>query len=92
MIDETESLHRNYHSELYALRIAFWEKTKMWKDEIVEEVHRVREEYAAKFDHDLDAMYEDIKRREAESKREFVSFPPRRPEIYPAREPAVKKA
>jgi hypothetical protein len=51
----------------------------MWKDEIVEEVHRVREEYGAKFDHDIDAIYEDIRRRQAESGREFVSFPRRPP-------------
>lgn len=50
----------------------------MWKDEIVEEVRKAREEYAAKFGHDIDAIYKDIKRREAESGREFVSFPPRK--------------
>ena len=52
----------------------------MFKDEIVEEIHRIREEYAAKFDHDIDAIYEDIRRRQAVSDREFVSFP-RRPPI-----------
>ena len=41
----------------------------MWKDEIVQEVRRAREEYAAKFDHDIDAIFKDIKRREAESGR-----------------------
>ena len=51
----------------------------MWKDEIVEDVHRIREEYGAKFGHDIDAIYEDIRRRQAESDREFVSFPRRRP-------------
>ena len=50
----------------------------MWKDEIVEEVRKAREEYAAKFNHDIDAIYKDFKRREAESGREFVSFPPRK--------------
>lgn len=50
----------------------------MRKDEIVEEVRKAREDYAAKFDHDIDAIYKDIKRREAESGREFVSFPPRK--------------
>ena len=49
----------------------------MWKDEIVEEVRKAREEYAAKFDHDIDAIYKDIKRREAESGREFVWSPPK---------------
>lgn len=51
----------------------------MWKDEIVEEVRRIREEYAVKFDHDIDRMYEDIRRRQAESNRQLVSFPRRPP-------------
>ena len=50
----------------------------MWKDEIVEEVRKAREEFAAKFNHDIDAIYREIKRQEAESKRKFVSFPPKR--------------
>jgi hypothetical protein len=51
----------------------------MWNDEIVEEIHRIREEYAAKFDHDIQAIYADIRRQQAESDREFVSFPRRPP-------------
>lgn len=62
----------------------------MVKDEIVEEVHRIREEYAAKFDHDIDRIYEDIKRREAESNKELVSFP-RRPPLYVTPRPTVDK-
>jgi len=53
----------------------------MWKDEIVEEIHRIREEYAAKFGHDMDAMYQDIRSQQAESDREFVSFPRRPPDV-----------
>lgn len=45
---------------------------------IVAEVRRVRDEHAARFNHDLDAIFEDIKRRERESGRTFVPFPPRR--------------
>ncbi len=63
----------------------------MWKDEIVEEVRKAREEYAAKFNHDIDAIYKDIKRRETESAREFVSFPPRKPKVSRVRKPAVEK-
>ena len=63
----------------------------MWKDEIVEEVRKAREEYAAKFNHDIDAIYKDIKRREAESGREFVSFPPRKPKMSRATKPVVEK-
>ena len=50
----------------------------MWKDEIVEEVRKVRDEYAAKFNYDIDAIYKDIKRLEAESGRKFVTLPPRK--------------
>ena len=35
-------------------------------DEIIDEVRAIRETHAAKFDFDLDAIYEDIKRSEAE--------------------------
>lgn len=53
----------------------------MWKDEIVEEVRRVRGEYAAKFNHDLDAIYEDIKKQEKQSQRKVVSLPPKKVEL-----------
>ncbi|MGI9036957.1 MAG: hypothetical protein ACR2GD_13100 [Pyrinomonadaceae bacterium] len=49
----------------------------MWKDEIVEEVRRVRDEYAAKFDYDLDAIYKDIKKQEKQAQNKIVSLPPK---------------
>jgi hypothetical protein len=51
----------------------------MWKDEIVEEVRKNREAYAAKFHFDLQAMYEDLKKAERKSKRKKVSFKPKSP-------------
>ena len=51
----------------------------MWKDEIVEEVRKNREAYAAKFNFDLQAMYEDLKKAEQKSKRKKVSFKPKKP-------------
>ena len=36
----------------------------MAKDPIVEEVRRIRDEYAARFDYDLGAIYRDLKERE----------------------------
>ncbi len=51
----------------------------MWKDEIVEEVRKNREAYAAKFNFDLQAMYEDLKKAERKSGRRKVSFKPKRP-------------
>jgi transposase len=51
----------------------------MWKDEIVEEVRRNRDAYAAQFNYDLNAIYQDLKARERRSKRKLVSFPPKHP-------------
>ena len=51
----------------------------MWKDEIVEEVRKNREAYAAKFNFDLQAMYMDLKKAERKSKRKKVSLKPRKP-------------
>ena len=50
----------------------------MQDDPIVNEVRKVREAYAARFNYDLEAIFEDLKRQERESGRTFVSFPPRR--------------
>lgn len=47
-------------------------------DPIVEEVRRIREEHAAQFDFDIDAIFADLKLLEAESERPHVSFGPRR--------------
>ncbi len=46
----------------------------MWKDEIVEEIHRIREEYAKSFNYDLDAIFEDLRKKQAESGREVVNL------------------
>ena len=54
----------------------------MWKDEIVEEVRRIREENAAKFDHDIDAIVADARKRMKASGRKIISFPPRKPEQF----------
>ena len=36
----------------------------MWEDPIVEEVRKIREEHAAKFKYDLDAIYRDLKEQD----------------------------
>ena len=47
-------------------------------DPIVDEVRRVRDAHTARFNYDLDAIFEDIKEQEKKSGRKFVSFAPRR--------------
>ncbi len=49
-------------------------------DPIVDEVRRVRDAHAARFNYDLDAIFRDIKEQEKKSGRTFVSFTPRRVE------------
>ena len=46
----------------------------MWKDEVVEEVRRIREENAAKFNYDLKAILDDARKRQKLSGRKAVSF------------------
>lgn len=46
----------------------------MWEDEIVEEIHQIREAYAKSFNYDLDAIFEDLRKKEAQSGREVVSL------------------
>jgi hypothetical protein len=61
----------------------------MWRDPIVEEVRRWRQDYAAKLNHDLKAICRDLRERQAKSGRKVVSLPPKRiqtgsPESQPA--------
>jgi hypothetical protein len=43
-------------------------------DPIVEEIHKIRKEFAEKFDYNVDAMYEDLRKKQLESNRKIVSF------------------
>jgi hypothetical protein len=54
----------------------------MMNDEIMDEVRAIREAHATKFNFDLDAIYEDIKRSEAEHTirgAKFIDPPPTTP-------------
>ena len=55
----------------------------MWTDEIVEATRQAREQYAARFNYDLEAIYEDLERREQQSERKIVSLPAKEPEMLP---------
>jgi hypothetical protein len=48
-------------------------------DPIVDEVRRVRDAHAARFNYDLDAIFQDIKEREKKSGLEFVQGVARQP-------------
>jgi len=58
----------------------------MWEDPIIEEVRKIREEHSSRFGHNLDRIYQELKRREEASGRRYVSHPPRPVELAPARD------
>ncbi|NJL88373.1 MAG: hypothetical protein HC916_00150 [Coleofasciculaceae cyanobacterium SM2_1_6] len=47
----------------------------MWKDEILEEIYKIREEHAKAFNYDLQAICDDLRRRQTESGRKLISTP-----------------
>jgi hypothetical protein len=44
----------------------------MWRDEIVEEVRKARDEYAAQFDYDLHAMARDLREKQEQSGKKII--------------------
>lgn len=50
----------------------------MWQDPLVEEIRIIRDEYAGKFDYDLDAIYRDLKEKEIKNGRKLFTFPAKR--------------
>ena len=51
----------------------------MWRDEILEEIHKIREEHAKAFNYDLQAICDDLRRKQAESGRQIISSPLKQP-------------
>ena len=46
----------------------------MWHDPIVDDIHRVREAYAAKFNHDIAAMVRDLQEKAKQRQEHPVEF------------------
>jgi hypothetical protein len=57
----------------------------MKEDPILAEMRALRDEYAAAFGHDPDAIFQDLLRLQAQHPGKLVHFPPRRPPVV--REP-----
>ena len=62
------------------------------KDEIIEEIRKVRRQRSARFKHNIDAMFEDLRRSEEESKARGAKFvtPKRRQRSF--RKSGISKA
>jgi hypothetical protein len=57
------------------------------RDAIVEELRKVRDEHAARFNYDIDAIFEDFKESEKASGLPLITLQPRR--LSKTREPNV---
>ncbi|MBW4621141.1 MAG: hypothetical protein KME17_17505 [Cyanosarcina radialis HA8281-LM2] len=50
----------------------------MCQNEILDEIHKIREEHAKSFNYNLDAMFADWQKRQAESGRKIVNLSSKR--------------
>jgi hypothetical protein len=50
----------------------------MRQDNIINEIHQIRERYAKRFNFDLKAMCADLREKQRKSGRAVVAFPPKR--------------
>jgi len=51
----------------------------MWKNEILEEIHKIREEHVKSFNYDIQAICDDLRQRQVASGRRIISQPLKRP-------------
>lgn len=63
-----------------------------WEDPIIAEIRKYREEYAARFNYDIKAMYEDIKKRQLESGYTYVDLSQQPKPPYESLKDKFKKA
>lgn len=47
----------------------------MWKDEVLEDIYKIREEHAKSFNYDLQAICNDIRKKQSYSDRRIISAP-----------------
>jgi len=55
----------------------------MWKDEILEELHKIREEHAQAFNYDLQAICDDLRYKQRSNDRAIISQPLKSPQQPP---------
>ncbi len=51
----------------------------MWKDEVLEEIHRIREGHAKAFNYDLQASCDDLRKKQVASGKQIISMPLKQP-------------
>jgi hypothetical protein len=61
----------------------------MWTDPIINEIHKIRQAHAERFNYDLQAIFDDLKAQEKKNKHRVVSLPIKRQ--LAAQEPPSKQ-
>ena len=46
----------------------------MWQDKIVETIHEIRQRYSSAFNHDLKAIFSDLRKQQDKSDRKVVNL------------------
>jgi hypothetical protein len=52
----------------------------MWQDEILEEIYTLRENHAKAFNYDLQAICDDLRKKQVNSDRQIISTPLKQPQ------------
>ena len=63
----------------------------MFNDPVVEEVRRVRDKLAARFDYNIEAIVENARKEQEASGQKTFSFPPRKPKTSQAKKAVIEK-
>ncbi len=63
----------------------------MWEDPIVKALHAIREEHAAQFGYDIDAIFRDLQEQEQQSGITYISFDQLQPKISAKRKIRKRK-
>lgn len=53
----------------------------MWKDEVLEEIYKIREEHAKSFNYDLQAICDDLRQKQSTSGWQIISHPLKQPPL-----------
>ncbi len=55
----------------------------MWDDPIVQEIRKVREDHAARFNFDIQAIVADLKKQQEDGGAIYLTLPSKKPTILP---------
>ena len=73
----------------FALRRRLWDYDRVMRDPVVEEVRRIKEKLAAKFNYDIHAIAEDARARQWDSGHKVVRWDAKRGRFVEVKKPTA---